>query len=315
VILEVTVQKERLGALFVLVGPGGVGKNALLSAILKRIEDLEQLPTATTRPMRPNERQGREHQFVSIDVFKEMIADKELLEYQEVHPGSYYGVPRTTVEQAIIERRDMIADIDLLGAKIINEEYPDNSVSVFVAPPSIASLSERLKNRQASDKDIQDRLNRVPMEMLYAPHCDFVIVNDNMETATEELQTIIEQFSNSLQLDHEFRSHLEVSYRLAITSVFRDEILRRTDNDQSYLSTTLHQGDDPQKTALDFIAERVPIVNANPEKLRYESLDGNFPVSINYAPNQHIYELTYHYIYHLDQRFDPRDGWSWKRFD
>jgi guanylate kinase len=315
VILEVTVQKERLGALFVLVGPGGVGKNALLSEILKRVSELEQLPTATTRPMRPNEEQGREHQFVSVDVFRDMIADKELLEYQEVHPGSYYGVPRATVEQAIIERRDMIADIDLLGAKIINDEYPDNSVSIFVAPPSIASLSERLKNRRASDKDIEDRLNRVPMEMLYAPQCDFVIVNDNMETATEELQTIIEQFSNSLQLDHEFRSHLDVSYRLTITPVFRDEILHRVDGDQSYLSTTLHQGDDPQKIALDFIVERLPFVNVNPGKLRYELLDTNFPVSINYAPEQHIYELTYHYIYHLDQRIDPPDGWSWEKSD
>jgi hypothetical protein len=136
-----------------------------------------------------------------------------------------------------------------------------------------------------------------------------------METATEELQTIIEQFSNSLQLDHEFRSHLDVSYRLTITPVFRGEILHRIHNGQAYLSTTLHQGDDPQKIALDFIVERLRFVNVNPGKLRYESLDTNFPVSINYAPDQHIYELTYHFIYHLDQRINPPDGWSWQNSD
>ncbi len=119
---------EHWGLLFVIVGPAGVGKNALMNSVLDRVSDLRQLPTATTRGIRPDEQAGREHLFVSVGEFQRMIADNELLENQEVH-GNFYGVPRLTVEQAIAQEHDLIADIDVLGATALHNNFPDHTVT------------------------------------------------------------------------------------------------------------------------------------------------------------------------------------------
>jgi guanylate kinase len=138
------VSKERLGILYILVGPGGVGKNALLNAVMDQLTDLRQLATATTRPPRENEQDGVHHLFVDLATFQQMIEDDALLEYQEVHPGKYYGVPRAIVEQAIVTRQDLIADIEYKGAAIIQKTYPQNTVAVFIAPPTYGDLVEQI---------------------------------------------------------------------------------------------------------------------------------------------------------------------------
>lgn len=181
---------EFWGLLFVIVGPAGAGKNALMNSVLNRFPDLRQLPTATTRRMRPGEQQGREHLFVNDTEFQRMVASNELLENQLVHEH-FYGVPRKLVEQSLMDEHDLIADIDVLGATTLRSNYHDQTVLIFLQPPSIAVLRQRMEKRGESEAEIETRMKRVPMEMAYAPQCDYLITNDEVNKASETLYGII----------------------------------------------------------------------------------------------------------------------------
>ncbi len=200
-----------LGRLFILAGPPGAGKNTLMNHVLRRLSDLRQLATATTRNQRPTEQQGREHVFISRDEFQQMIDDDELAEWQPVHKD-LYGTPRRTLEQAFSDERDLIADIDVLGATALQREYPDNVSLIFIQPPSLDDLIARMDKRGESQADIELRMRRVEMEMQFAPHCDYLITNEDEETASDILLGIVlaersrreiqklRQHANSVQL-------------------------------------------------------------------------------------------------------------------
>lgn len=178
------------GLLFVMVAPAGAGKNTLMNEVMARVDGLSQLATATTRPMRAGEQQGREHFFVSPDEFQRMIDDGDLLEYQVVH-ANLYGVLRVPVEQMIAAEQDKMADIDIKGAAALRAAYPDNTVLIFIQPPSRDALIERMHKRGESDDEIEKRLERVDMELNYAPECDYLILNDDVEHAADVLKAII----------------------------------------------------------------------------------------------------------------------------
>ncbi len=278
-----TVPKERLGILFTLVGPGGVGKNALLNDVIDLVNGLSQLPTATTRKMRPNEQQGREHLFVSMEEFQWMINRDELLEHQEVHPGKFYGIPRATVDKAIADGRDLIADIEVLGAAIIRNTYPENSVIVFIMPPSIDELHTRLRKRDTKETDLQDRLNRSPMEMLFAPSCKYIIINDDQADAVEQLRHIIRyERSETDQLP------------LAVANV--DYLVRVTGGSgQRVVEVAFDQGD-PRALALKVLREQIP--QAADVDLQYHSeIEGKLPYKIDFDPQAQTYRVTYFFTY------------------
>jgi guanylate kinase len=179
------------GLLFILVGPGGVGKNALMQTVLPRFEHLRQLPTATTRAPREGEQHGRERLFVSLEEFKRMMANGELVEHEEVHPGKFYGVPRCTVEDALREGEDLIADIEVAGAAKVHTAYPDNTVLIFIAPPSLDVLSQRMRNRGESEAGIAERIARAEHEMDFLSKSEHIIINDQFERASAELYDVI----------------------------------------------------------------------------------------------------------------------------
>ncbi|MEZ4666753.1 MAG: guanylate kinase [Anaerolineae bacterium] len=178
------------GLLFVLVGPPGAGKNALMNAVLGRIDRLRQLPTATTRSPRATEVQGREHLFVSSEEFQRMLEHDELAEYQPVH-NHMYGTPRATLERAFASENDLIADIDVFGAQKLRLAYPDNTVLIFIRPPSIDVLAQRMEVRGETAEEIDLRLKRVEMEMQFAPQCDYLITNDDFNIAAAMLEGIV----------------------------------------------------------------------------------------------------------------------------
>jgi guanylate kinase len=182
----------RQGILFILVGPSGAGKNSLMKPVQNTFDDLPQLPTVTTRDIRPGEQEGREHFFVTHAEFQDRIRTGALIEYQNVHMDDYYGTPRHPVEQAFEANSDLIADIDCLGALRIREAYPDNTVLIFVTPSNLDILAERIRQRgNITPAEVENRLERARFEMTYAPRCDYVIINDLLEPAIEHLRRII----------------------------------------------------------------------------------------------------------------------------
>jgi guanylate kinase len=180
------------GILFILVGPSGAGKNTLMKRVQRQLDDLPQLPTATTRAKRDDEEEGREHHFVSREAFQHLIDTGALIEYQPVHMGDLYGTPRRTVEQALGAGRDLIADIEVLGASKIYDAYPDNTVLIFVTPSRLDTLAERIRQRGGiSHKAAANRLERAKFEMTFAPKCHYLILNDIVEPAVEHLRQIV----------------------------------------------------------------------------------------------------------------------------
>jgi guanylate kinase len=193
------------GTLFVLVGPGGTGKNTLMNAFMKNHpEVVKQLATATTRPKRDNEEHGREHLFVSLDEFRRMLANNELLEHQEVTPTKYYGIPRASVENSIYYGRNLIADIEVRGAEILRQTYPEDVVLIFVTVPG-KTIDEKLRvlqhrmivrlDRMPTEQDredIQHRLDRaLKLEFPFESQCQYTVVNDEFPAALEHLDEII----------------------------------------------------------------------------------------------------------------------------
>jgi len=186
------------GVIFVMIGPGGAGKNAIMKAIISAFPAIEQLATATTRPMRADETQGREHLFVSERAFRKMISENELLEHQEVTPGKLYGIPRRTVEDALSAGAARIADIEVLGAIALAAAYPRNIVQLFVTVPGVDSeaqlalLEERMRTRADDATDIEQRLERARrLELPYQNRCDYIVVNADLGCAIERTSAII----------------------------------------------------------------------------------------------------------------------------
>lgn len=186
------------GIIFVIIGPGGAGKNAIMKAVIAAIPALKQLATATTRPMRADEQQGREHVFVSAQRFQEMISHNELLEHQEVTPGKRYGIPRRAVLEALTAGAARIADIEVLGAIELAAAFPQNVVQVFVTVPGgdiaqqMTLLEERMRGRADEATDIEQRLERArTLELPYQTHCDYIVVNDDLAQAIEATAAIV----------------------------------------------------------------------------------------------------------------------------
>ena len=298
---------EKLNVLYILVGPGGVGKNALMKQVLKQMDGLRQLPTATTRRIRKGEIDGREHRFVSLETFEQMIADQELIEYQEVHPGKYYGVPRDTMEQAIASNQEVMADIEVLGASIIQRTYPDDSLSIFIVPPSIQELVQRLENRQATDGDIDDRMKRLPMEMLHAPLCDYIIVNDDMSTAVSRLMRIIRaergEIAPSDNLDKvDFVVHLWITSPAG--ALVQSE-------DRSYPVRQFGVGEHPELVA-QALAQELMGTAGLAEQVQYRRPDWQIPVEFDYDAEARTYTLIYHFTCTLLQQPPAPHDWIWQ---
>lgn len=303
-----TMIKERLGLLFVLVGPGGVGKNTLMNKVLKRLESLEQLPTATTRPIRPTEKEGREHDFYTLEAFQHLIDTDALIEYQEVRPRQFYGVPRKTVEDAINEDRDMIADIEVLGASILGKHYAENTIQIFIAPTTMLRLETQMRERGTDEATIRDRMQRAQMEMTYAPQTDHLIVNDNLDHATDELYRIITAYQN----DRIPPKTIETSYSVAVLPYGKNMILRQR-NDQHLLSAPLTKGTKPLDLARRLIQEQFDFgINESRWSKGIQTENIQIPyLNPVYTTMPDRYHITYHYGYALDNQIPVNQAWEW----
>lgn len=182
---------ERRGLMFVLSSPSGAGKTTLSRLLIERIEGLSLSVSATTRPMRPGEVDGRDYAFVDEATFTAMVQRNDLLEWAVVFDNRY-GTPRAPVDAALSSGRDVLFDIDWQGTQQLREKARDDVVSVFILPPSAADLERRLHTRaQDSDDVIRERMARAAHEVSHWAEYDYIVINRNIDEAFAEVQSIL----------------------------------------------------------------------------------------------------------------------------
>lgn len=182
---------ERRGLMFVLSSPSGAGKTTLSRLLIERVEGLSLSVSATTRPMRPGEVDGRDYAFVDETTFAAMVERNDLLEWAVVFDNRY-GTPRAPVDAALSSGRDVLFDIDWQGTQQLREKARDDVVSVFILPPSAADLERRLHTRaQDSDDVIRERMARAAHEVSHWAEYDYIVINRNIDEAFAEVQSIL----------------------------------------------------------------------------------------------------------------------------
>jgi guanylate kinase len=184
------MSSERRGLMLVVSSPSGAGKTTLCRRLLADNPELVASVSATTRAPRPGEVDGREYRFLDRSAFDAMVAAGAFLEWADVHEHRY-GTPRSPVAEALAEGKDVLFDIDWQGAAAIARAAPAEAVRVFVLPPSMADLAQRLHGRAQDSEDvIHRRLARAYGEIAHWSEYDYVIVNDDLERAYAELSSI-----------------------------------------------------------------------------------------------------------------------------
>ncbi|MBY5994101.1 guanylate kinase [Ferrimonas balearica] len=181
----------RRGNLFILSAPSGAGKSSLIGALLKdRPANMQVSVSHTTRAMRPGEENGVHYHFVSPETFKSMIDEGAFFEWAEVF-GNYYGTSRPAIEDTLDRGIDVFLDIDWQGARQVKAQIPD-AIGVFILPPSRAELERRLRSRgQDSDDVIADRMAEAQSEISHYGEFDYLLVNEDFDTALAELAAIV----------------------------------------------------------------------------------------------------------------------------
>lgn len=184
------------GKLIVFAAPSGAGKTTIVHHLLgiPRL-NLEFSISAASREKRGNEVEGKDYYFLSPTDFRQKIKNKEFLEWEEVYPENYYGTLQTEVDRICNAGRNVIFDIDVVGALRIKRKFPEETLTVFVEPPHINELIKRLKNRKTeSQEKINMRVAKAPAEMANAPQFDVRIMNDDLETAKAEAVRVVAEF-------------------------------------------------------------------------------------------------------------------------
>jgi guanylate kinase len=182
---------ERRGLMFVLSSPSGAGKTTLSRMLVSETPALQMSVSATTRTKRPGEVDGKDYYFVNQSEFDAMLAKNELLEWATVFDNRY-GTPRAPVEAALASGSDVLFDIDWQGTQQLRSRSPNDVVSVFILPPSVAALEQRLHTRaQDSDDVIRGRMKKAGDEMSHFDAYDYIVVNDNIGIAFEAVKSIL----------------------------------------------------------------------------------------------------------------------------
>ena len=184
------------GKLIIFSAPSGSGKTTLVHYLLQQPElHLAFSISAASREKRPNEIDGQDYYFMKPEIFKKKIQNREFIEWEEVYKDNYYGTLKSEVSRLLNEGKNVIFDIDVKGGLNIKKQFPNQSLAIFVKPPSVAELKKRLHSRQTeSPEKIRMRLAKADQEMQYAKDFDVIIVNDNLEKAKKEAYEVVKAF-------------------------------------------------------------------------------------------------------------------------
>jgi guanylate kinase len=183
------------GKLIIVAGPSGTGKTTIVRHLLGVYPRLAFSISACSRKKREGERDGEDYYFLTTEQFKEKISKGNFLEWEEVYPGSYYGTLRSEVERLWEAGRDVIFDIDVKGAMNLKKHFPKQSISIFIKPPSVEALEQRLKDRNTETPGIlAQRIGKAKEELSYAKDFDSIIENVELQQAYNEAVEVVGRF-------------------------------------------------------------------------------------------------------------------------
>ncbi|MCJ7757727.1 MAG: guanylate kinase, partial [Gillisia sp.] len=187
------------GKLIVFSAPSGSGKTTIVRYLLSQPElNLDFSISAASRPPRENEVNGKDYYFLSLEDFKKKIKNDEFLEWEEVYRDNFYGTLKTEIDRIWASGKNVIFDIDVVGGLDIKQIYPEQTLAVFVKPPSIEELKIRLKKRKTESEDkINMRVAKASIELATAPQFDFIIENNNLQKALDEAYNLVSDFVNA----------------------------------------------------------------------------------------------------------------------
>ena len=194
------------GKLIIISAPSGSGKSTIIGRIMQD-ESLRLAfsVSATTRPRRGQEVHGVDYYYLTTEEFQQKIANDELVEYQEVYEGRYYGTLKSEVERITAMGNNVVLDLDVLGGVNVKKMYGDRALSIFIQPPSVEVLRQRLINRGTdSMEDIKARVDKAEFEISIGPQFDYTVINDDLETAVNQVHDLIANFIDTpLQKEQE----------------------------------------------------------------------------------------------------------------
>jgi guanylate kinase len=197
-------EQMKIGQLFIVAAPSGGGKTSLVNQLMMTLPLIELSISHTTRPARPKEKNGKDYFFVDKAEFEEMVKCHAFLEHAKVF-DNYYGTSKQQIEERLLQGIDIVLDIDWQGAQQIRQIMP-NAISIFLLPPSLETLRERLQNRQQDNLEIiEKRMQQARSELKHFDEFDYLIVNKEFELALEQLKAIViaERLKKDIQMQRE----------------------------------------------------------------------------------------------------------------
>lgn len=187
------------GKIIIISAPSGTGKSTIINEIFKRGNvDMQFSVSATNRPPREGEKDGVNYHFLTTDQFHHAIDNDQFVEFEEVYPGRYYGTLRSEVDDKCNRGINVVLDIDVKGGVRVKEMFANRALSIFIMPPSVEALRQRLEGRATdSAEQIAQRVDKAEFEISFAPKYDTVVVNDDLNKAVNDTEARILQFINA----------------------------------------------------------------------------------------------------------------------
>lgn len=186
--------------MIVFSAPSGSGKTTLISHLLQTFPDLEFSISATSRPPRGKEINGKDYHFLDTKLFKKKITNNKFIEHEEVYPGTYYGTLNSELEKIWNNNKIVIFDLDVVGGLNIKKQFPENTLTIFIKPPDFDTLKKRLFKRRTDNLEkIKVRLSKAEEELKLSNKFDQIVVNDDLEIAKLKITRIIGEFLSNKQ--------------------------------------------------------------------------------------------------------------------
>jgi len=187
--------EEHKGKCVIFSAPSGAGKTTIVHGLLGRLDNLAFSISACSRAPRPNEIDGKDYYFLSVEDFKKRIDSGDFIEWEEVYKDHFYGTLKSEVERLWKLNKTVVFDVDVYGGINLKSYFGKNALSFFIQPPSIGTLEERLRNRKTESEDkIQTRLKKAKEELKMSSHFDKIVVNDNLDLTIEEVEKYVKEY-------------------------------------------------------------------------------------------------------------------------